>query len=310
MGISRIVSTDFWEDGLVTDSFSPEDKYFMLYLMTNPHSRQAGIYKLNKKIAAFELGYSVETVGSLIDRFSNKYHRIIYSEKEQEIAVLNAPKYNIVKGGKPVLDCIKKDLSGVKDKSLITRMYQHLKPYFEQSDKPSIQQVGKVWKKESDTFKEEPKDNEIDNDNDNDSIVGVSYDESSHESLPETKPNQKPDDSIGYTFSELMQEAVNDWLSYKKERHEAYKPTGKKMVLSEIENKLKVYNESDVIDTMRESMANNWKGICWDKLKGKEKPPEPKARPIPPEILRAKEEHEKAMKLFKEGKGDWRDLIH
>lgn len=181
MGISRIVSTDFWEDGLVTDSFSPEDKYFMLYLMTNPHSKQAGIYKLNKKIAAFELGYSVETVVSLLDRFENKYHRIIYSQADQEIAVLNAPKYNIVKGGKPVLDCIEKDLSEVKDKSLIVRMYQHLKPYFEQSDKPSIQQIGEVWKKASDTFKEgSPIGNDIDNDNDR--IVDVSYNESSHES--------------------------------------------------------------------------------------------------------------------------------
>ena len=182
MGISRIVSTDFWEDGMVTDSFSPEDKYFMLYLMTNPHSRQAGIYKLNKKIAAFELGYSVESVSALLDRFENKYHRIIYSAKEQEIAVLNAPKYNIVKGGKPVLDCIEKDLSQVKDKSLISRMYQHLKTYFDESDKPSIQQVGEVWKKASDTFKEV---NDNDNDNDNDRIVDVSYNESYHESLSE-----------------------------------------------------------------------------------------------------------------------------
>jgi hypothetical protein len=182
MGISRIVSTDFWEDGLVNDSFSPEDKYFMLYLMTNPHSKQAGIYKLNKKIAAFELGYSVESVSALLDRFENKYHRIIYSTKEQEIAVLNAPKYNIVKGGKPVLDCIEKDLSQVKDKSLISRMYQHLKTYFDESDKPSIQQVGGVWKKASDTFKEV---NDNDNDNDNDRIVDVSCDESYHESLPE-----------------------------------------------------------------------------------------------------------------------------
>ena len=199
MGISRIVSTDFWEDGLVNDSFSPEDKYFMLYLMTNPHSKQAGIYKLNKKIAAFELGYSVESVSALLDRFENKYHRIIYSTKEQEIAVLNAPKYNIVKGGKPVLDCIEKDLSQVKDKSLIFRMYQHLKTYFDESDKPSIQQVGEVWKKASDTFKEV-------NDNDNDRIVDVSCNESYHESLPEE--NKVEDKSSRSKASPISYEKV------------------------------------------------------------------------------------------------------
>ena len=208
MGISRIVSTDFWEDGMVTDSFSPEDKYFMLYLMTNPHSRQAGIYKLNKKIAAFELGYSVESVSALLDRFENKYHRIIYSAKEQEIAVLNAPKYNIVKGGKPVLDCIEKDLSQVKDKSLIFRMYQHLKTYFDESDKPSIQQVGEVWKKASDTFKEV---NDNDNDNDNDRIVDVSYNESYHESLSEE--NKVEDKSSRSRTSPIPYEKVSSLYS-------------------------------------------------------------------------------------------------
>lgn len=199
MGIFRIVSTDFWEDGMVTDSFSPEDKYFMLYLMTNPHSKQAGIYKLNKKIAAFELGYSVESVSALLDRFENKYHRIIYSAKEQEIAVLNAPKYNIVKGGKPVLDCIGKDLSGVKDKSLIVRMYRHLKPYFEESEKPSVKQVGEVWKKASDTYKEVVPVNEIDNDNDNDRIVDVSCHDSCHESYHESSEDKSSESSTTQT---------------------------------------------------------------------------------------------------------------
>lgn len=300
MGISRIVSTDFWEDGLVTDSFSPEDKYFMLYLMTNPHSKQAGIYKLNKKIAAFELGYSVETVVSLLDRFENKYHRIIYSQADQEVAVLNAPKYNIVKGGKPVLDCIEKDLSEVKDKSLIARMYQHLKPYFEQSAKPSIQQVGEVWKKASDTFKEgSPIENDIDNDNDR--IVDVSYNESSHESSPDPKP-EKPDPKdkfCGHTFSEPMQAALTDWLTYKSERREGYKPTGLKSFMTQAAHMAEKYEEADIISTIQESMANNWKGICWDKLAGKEKPPKPVERPIPPDILLENQRREEAMKAFR-----------
>lgn len=308
MGISRIVSTDFWEDGLVTDSFSPEDKYFMLYLMTNPHSKQAGIYKLNKKIAAFELGYSVETVVSLLDRFENKYHRIIYSQADQEIAVLNAPKYNIVKGGKPVLDCIEKDLSEVKDKSLIVRMYQHLKPYFEQSDKPSIQQIGEVWKKASDTFKE-AKDSETDNDidNDNDRIVDVSYNESSPEPKPE-KPDPK-DKFCGHTFSEPMQAALTDWLTYKSERREGYKPTGLKNFMTQAAHMAEKYEEADIISTIQESMANNWKGICWDKLAGKEKPPEPVERPIPPEIMRFNQQHEKVMQELRAGKGGWKELL-
>ena len=60
--INRVVSTSFWEDETIVNDFSPEDKYFYLYLITNPHTSQLGIYKLVPKTAAFELGYSKEAV--------------------------------------------------------------------------------------------------------------------------------------------------------------------------------------------------------------------------------------------------------
>ena len=61
-GISRIVNTSFWEDEKVINDFSPEDKLFLLYVLTNPHTTQLGIYKLIPKVAAFELGYSKEDI--------------------------------------------------------------------------------------------------------------------------------------------------------------------------------------------------------------------------------------------------------
>ncbi|BAX71292.1 hypothetical protein [Leuconostoc suionicum] len=48
MAIKRIVDTRFWNDNKVIDTFSVEDKYFLLYLMTNPESTQLGIYKLGR----------------------------------------------------------------------------------------------------------------------------------------------------------------------------------------------------------------------------------------------------------------------
>ena len=42
MAIFRKVNNGFWEDEKVVDDFTPEDKYFMLYLMTNPHTNQVG----------------------------------------------------------------------------------------------------------------------------------------------------------------------------------------------------------------------------------------------------------------------------
>lgn len=126
MGINRIVNTDFWEDEKVLDSFSPEDKYFWLYLLTNPRTRQLGIYKLPIKIISFQMGYSDETVKVLLDRFERTYKVIRYNRETQEVAILNYLKWSIVRGGKPVEDCIKADMALVKDKTLITFVYAHL----------------------------------------------------------------------------------------------------------------------------------------------------------------------------------------
>ena len=99
MGVKRIVDTGFWTDPDVVDLYSCEDKYFLLYLLTNPHTKQCGIYSLPKKFMAFETGYSKEVVEVLIDRFSKKYKKIVYNDGTQEIAVLNSLKYSVVKGG-------------------------------------------------------------------------------------------------------------------------------------------------------------------------------------------------------------------
>lgn len=114
----------------------------------------------------------------------------------------------------------------------------------------------------------------------------------------------------GHEFPEKVKEAVTDWISYKSERREGYKPTGLKMFMSEIENKLKRYEEQDVISIISESMANNWKGICWEKLQGKEKPEEPVERPVPKEILEAQERHRKAMEKLAKGECcGWEELV-
>ena len=76
VAIKRDVSTSFWEDDKVIDNFTPEDKYFMLYLLTNPHTKQIGIYPLNVRQAAFETGYNVDSINHLLNRFEN-IHKII-----------------------------------------------------------------------------------------------------------------------------------------------------------------------------------------------------------------------------------------
>ena len=66
-------------------------------------------------------------------------------------------------------------------------------------------------------------------------------------------------------FSPPMQEALRDWLSYKAEKRQGYKPTGLKSFLSEAENNVRKYGETTVVNSIRMSMAANYQGVVWDK---------------------------------------------
>lgn len=115
----RMVHTEFWNDPMVIEEMTPEDKYFFLYLLTNSNTKQAGIYQITKKQMAFDMGYSMETINSLLDRFLHHHKLIKYNDKTREIAIENWGKYNLRRGGKPMIDCITSELEDVKDRSLI-----------------------------------------------------------------------------------------------------------------------------------------------------------------------------------------------
>ncbi len=171
--IKRVVSTSFWEDEKVVDMFSPEDKYFYIYLLTNPHTTQLGIYRLVPKTAAFELGYSKEAVKVLLDRFENKYQMIKYSDRTNEIAIKNYLRHSILRGGKPVMDCLLKEEAMVEDISLLKYIYNNLinTNKLNNTVKEYIYHLREV----------------INNDNDNERCVDVSL----HESYTNRQVGQK-----------------------------------------------------------------------------------------------------------------------
>ena len=129
VAVKRVVDTEFWNDSKVSDLFSAEDKYFMLYLLTNPHTTQLGIYELSVSKAANELGYSKDVVKVLLERFQNKYELIKYNEITSEVAIKNFLRHSIVKGGKPVMDCLLKEEKKIKDKELLTYIFNNLNNY-------------------------------------------------------------------------------------------------------------------------------------------------------------------------------------
>ena len=94
MAIYRTVSMSFWTDNKVTDDFTPEDRYFYLYLFTNPHTNLCGCYEVSIKQMSNETGYSKDSVENLIERFE-KVHKVLkFSRETKEILLLNWSKYN------------------------------------------------------------------------------------------------------------------------------------------------------------------------------------------------------------------------
>ena len=86
---------------------------------------------------------------------------------------------------------------------------------------------------------------------------------------PKSPSKGEGDESLEelFGYNEFLLEAVKDWLAYKKEKRQDYKGRGLQALLTQIKNRVAEYGENAVIDIIHESMAQNYQGILWDKLK-------------------------------------------
>lgn len=110
MAIYRNISMNFWTDTKIVDEFSPEDKYFMLYCLTNQYTNLCGCYEISIKQMTRDTGYNEETIMKLLDRFNSKYGVIEYNKENKELYIKNWFKYNWTKSeklDKPLLEEIK-----------------------------------------------------------------------------------------------------------------------------------------------------------------------------------------------------------
>lgn len=72
-----------------------------------------------------------------------------------------------------------------------------------------------------------------------------------------------------YILSDALIAKMREWLTYKAERKDDYTEQGLKSLLRRIENKYLEHKKDDtaICELIDESMANNWKGIIFDRLK-------------------------------------------
>lgn len=113
MAYYRQIYTTFWTDSKVADDFTPEDKYFYLYLLTNAHTNLCGCYEISKRQISNDTGYTVDTVTRLLDRMENVHSIARYSDDTKEVFLVNWHKYNWSKSEK-VLKGVASELERVK----------------------------------------------------------------------------------------------------------------------------------------------------------------------------------------------------
>ena len=87
-------------------------------------------------------------------------------------------------------------------------------------------------------------------------------------SVPVSVPNKgkgadKPPETH---FGPELETAFADWLQYKKEKRQAYKPKGLQSLVAQIERQAEIHGESAVAGLIVECMSNGWQGIIWDRL--------------------------------------------
>ena len=88
-----------------------------------------------------------------------------------------------------------------------------------------------------------------------------------HEAMPEPPPEKFDADALLSRLSPIMREKTKEWIAYKKERRSAYKPSGLKALVGQIEKNVHAFGEAAVIDLIDQSIANIYQGITWGKLR-------------------------------------------
>lgn len=198
----RQVQVSFWQDHFVLD-LTPEEKYFYLYLMTNPKANQIGIYELPLKMMELETGYNRETVEKLLTRFE-EYGKIQYSNVTKEVILLNWVKHNWNTSIK-VITRVSQELEKVKSKDFVNLYIEQAEKV--ESDKSKLQTLYRIDTvsesgKHSDIpyrYKEKEKEKDKENDKDKDKeSVGVVFEKYSE---------------FGFgSLNGYIAEQINQWL--------------------------------------------------------------------------------------------------
>lgn len=265
MGTYTTVDNAFWTDSAVIDNFTPEDKYFYLYLLTNVHVNVSGCFEVSMKQIAQEMGYSKETVEHLVERFSILHKVIDYDEETKEILIHNWGKYHWTTSDKYLI-ALHRKVDAVKSSKFSSFLNAEIDtfvssggtvfiPYRYGIDTSCIDTSVTVTVKENNPYLDSKDKNRVEK----------------KEVKKEKKQGQQEieieviDAPLADRSPELIQ-AVNEWFEYKREKGKKYTERGRSTFLKKIKKSAEEYGDSAVVEVIEDSMANEYQGVVWDRL--------------------------------------------
>ena len=84
---------------------------------------------------------------------------------------------------------------------------------------------------------------------------------------PLTPQGEPPESAINNSeLSEQVKGMLKDWIQYKRERRESYKPSGLKSLVTTATRYEKSVGAEAVCKVISDSMSSGYKGIMWDRL--------------------------------------------
>lgn len=238
MAIYRNVQLSFWTDNKIEDEFTPEDKYFYLYLMTNPQTNICGCYEYSYSQMEKHTGYNRDTITRLLDRFQN-FHRVIqYDQKTKEILLYNWHKYNWSKSEK-TLAGVENVAKHIKSEELRNKVF-----FLVDCVRNDVYHIPITSITQSSTAKSSPK--------------KENYKDIYNRIIKE------------FNISEYLLEYIENWIEYKKELKFVYKERGMRILLKTISEKAEKYGDRSVAKIIEESISNGYQGIIWEKITRKD----------------------------------------
>jgi predicted ArsR family transcriptional regulator len=94
LALYRALHVSFWTDTKIAVDFTPRERYFYLYLLTNPHTSISGCYEIGIKQISTEMGISKKEVERLLQRLEEEHKVIEYDRETRELYILNWHTYN------------------------------------------------------------------------------------------------------------------------------------------------------------------------------------------------------------------------